>query len=145
MMRRRDFLRLASVLSGSGMLSHGRIAAALTDDFPANFLWGSATAAYQVEGAWNVDGRGESIWDRFAHTPGNIKGDANGDVACDSYRRYADDIAILRQLGMKTYRFSIAWPRVQPGGKGPANAKGLDYYKRVTDALLEAGIRPFPT
>ncbi len=113
--------------------------------FPNGFLWGSATAAYQVEGAWNTDGRGESIWDRFAHTPGKVKNDANGDVACDSYHRYRDDIALMRRLGMKTYRFSIAWSRVQPDGRGAANAKGLDYYKRVTDGLLEAGIRPFPT
>ncbi|MEP6484956.1 MAG: GH1 family beta-glucosidase [Rudaea sp.] len=146
MMRRREFLRLASVLSGGGLLSHGRLAAALTDDsFPKDFLWGSATAAYQVEGAWNVDGRGESIWDRFAHTPGKIKDGSNGDIACDSYRRYAEDIAIARKLGMRSYRFSISWSRVQPDGRGPANTKGLDYYKLVTDALLEANIRPFPT
>jgi beta-glucosidase len=144
-MRRREFLRLASVVPAGGMLPWRDLLAAEAAQFPAGFLWGSATAAYQVEGAWNVDGRGESIWDRFAHTPGKIKGDANGDVACDSYHRYAEDIAILRKLGMRSYRFSIAWPRVQPDGKGPANAKGLDYYKRVTDALLEAGIRPFPT
>ena len=141
MMRRRDFLRLASVMSGSALLmcTHDAWtkprAADASLQFPKGFLWGSATAAYQVEGAWNVDGRGESIWDRFAHTPGKIKGGANGDVACDSYHRYREDIAIMRSLGMRTYRFSIAWPRVQPGGSGPANAKGLDYYKRVTDAL----------
>ena len=151
MMRRRDFLRLASVLTGAGLALRGRgalakhLAAEAYAQFPEGFLWGSATAAYQVEGAWNVDGRGESIWDRFAHTPGKVKGDANGDIACDSYHRYRDDIAIMRRLGMRTYRFSIAWPRVQPGGRGPANAKGLDYYKRVADALLEANIRPFPT
>lgn len=115
------------------------------DAFPPGFLWGSATAAYQIEGAWNTDGRGESIWDRFAHTPGKVKNDANGDVACDSYHRYRDDIDLMRQLGLKTYRFSISWPRVQPGGKGASNPKGLDYYKRLVDALLEAHIRPFPT
>jgi len=151
MMRRRDFLRLASVMSSAGLALRGhgawakQLAAETPAEFPKGFLWGSATAAYQVEGAWNVDGRGESVWDRFAHTPGKIKGDANGDVACDSYHRYREDIEIMRRLGMRTYRFSIAWPRVQPGGSGPANAKGLDYYKRVTDALLEANIRPFPT
>jgi len=152
-MRRRELLRLASILTGAGALPwRGALAAATSADgtdaaaeFPPGFLWGAATAAYQVEGAWNVDGRSESIWDRFAHTPGKIKGDANGDVACDSYHRYAEDIALLREMGLKSYRFSIAWPRVQPDGRGPANPKGLDYYKRLTDAVLEAGIRPFPT
>jgi beta-glucosidase len=158
-MQRREILRLALGLTGGSILGRNRWALAdspagnhsatatnlLADEFPKGFLWGSATAAYQVEGAWNVDGRGESIWDRFAHTPGKVKGNANGDVACDSYHRYQDDIALMRRLGMKTYRFSIAWPRVQPDGRGAPNAKGLDYYKRVTDALLEAGIRPFPT
>jgi beta-glucosidase len=113
--------------------------------FPKGFLWGAATAAYQVEGAWNVDGRGESIWDRFAHTAGNIKNGDTGDVACDSYHRYREDIALLKQLNLASYRFSIAWPRVQPSGRGQPNPKGLDYYKRLTDALLEAQIRPLPT
>src|SRR6478735_9370966 len=113
--------------------------------FPPGFLWGAATAAYQIEGAWNEDGRGESVWDRFAHTPGKVKNGDTGDVACDSYHRYAEDIAIAKRLGMQSYRYSIAWPRVQPDGKGAINQKGLDYYLRVTDALLEAGIRPFPT
>jgi beta-glucosidase len=156
-MQRRELLRLILALAGSRLLLRGNAALgkATTGNgvmpdvgeagFPQNFLWGSATAAYQVEGAWNIDGRGESIWDRFAHTPGKIKNNANGDVACDSYHRYREDIALMKQLGMKSYRFSIAWPRVQPDGRGAANPKGLDYYKRVTDALLDAGIRPFPT
>jgi beta-glucosidase len=113
--------------------------------FPKGFLWGAATAAYQVEGAWNEDGKGESIWDRFSHGAGNIKNGATGDVACDSYHRYHDDIALLKQLNLKSYRFSIAWPRIQPSGRGAANSRGLDYYKRLTDAVLEAGIRPLPT
>jgi beta-glucosidase len=113
--------------------------------FPKGFLWGAATAAYQVEGAWNEDGKGESIWDRFSHTAGNIKNGANGDVACDSYHRYREDIALLKQLNLKSYRFSIAWTRIQPSGRGAANSRGLDYYKRLTDAVLEAGIRPLPT
>ena len=113
--------------------------------FPPGFLWGAATAAYQIEGAWNEDGRGESVWDRFAHTPGKVKNGDTGDVACDSYHRYAEDIAIAKRLGIQSYRYSISWPRVQPDGKGTINQKGLDYYRRVTDALLEAGIRPFPT
>jgi beta-glucosidase len=116
-----------------------------TAEFPKGFLWGAATAAYQVEGAWNEGGRGESIWDRFAHQPGNIKNGDTGDVACNSYHRYGDDIALLQQLNLKSYRFSIAWPRVQPTGRGAANPKGLDYYKRLTDAILAAGIRPLPT
>ena len=116
-----------------------------TAEFPTGFLWGAATAAYQVEGAWNEDGRGESIWDRFAHQPGNIKNGDTGDVACDSYHRYREDIALLKRLNLKSYRFSIAWPRIQPVGRGAANARGLDYYKRLTDAILEAGIRPLPT
>lgn len=113
--------------------------------FPADFLWGAATAAYQVEGAWNEDGKGESIWDRFSHTPGHIKNGATGDIACDSYHRYADDISLLKRLNLKTYRFSIAWTRIQPTGRGPSNPKGLDYYQRLTDAVLAAGIRPLPT
>ena len=113
--------------------------------FPKGFLWGAATAAYQVEGAWNEDGKGESIWDRFSHMAGNIKNGATGDVACDSYHRYREDIALLKQLNLKSYRFSIAWTRIQPSGRGAANSRGLDYYKRLTDAVLEAGIRPLPT
>jgi len=112
---------------------------------PEGFIWGAATAAYQIEGAWNEDGKGESIWDRFAHTPGKVRNGDNGDVACDSYRRYREDIALLRELRMKSYRYSIAWPRIQPAGACAANDKGLDYYKRLTDAVLEAGIRPMVT
>ena len=113
--------------------------------FPASFLWGMATAAYQVEGAWDVDGKGESIWDRFSHTVGKIKGAATADTACDSYHRYPEDIAIMKRLNQKSCRFSIAWTRVQPSGTGPANQKGLDHYSRFVDTLLEAGIRPFCT
>src|SRR5499426_3649886 len=113
--------------------------------FPKGFHWGTATASYQIEGAWQQDGKGESIWDRFTHTPGKIKLGHTGDVACDSYHRFAEDIALMRAMHLNSYRFSIAWPRVQPGGSGPANAKGLDYYRRLVDALLAAGIRPFPT
>ena len=113
--------------------------------FPKDFLWGTATAAFQVEGAWNEDGKGESIWDRFSHTQGKIRGNATADVACDHYHRFRDDIALVQQLNLKSYRFSISWPRIQSSGTGPANAKGLDHYSRLLDTLLEAGIRPFCT
>jgi beta-glucosidase len=113
--------------------------------FPKGFFWGTATAAYQIEGAWNEDGKGESVWDRFAHTPGKIKNGDTGDVACDSYHRWRDDIALMRAMNLNSYRFSIAWPRIQPSGSGDANSKGLDYYSRLVDALLEAHIRPFVT
>src|ERR1700710_1565707 len=113
--------------------------------FPSGFIWGAATAAYQIEGAWREDGKGESIWDRFAHTPGNVKNNDNGDTACDSYHRYAEDIALLKQLNLSSYRYSIAWPRIQASGRGPANARGLDYYRRLTDAVLDAGLKPSVT
>jgi beta-glucosidase len=113
--------------------------------FPKGFLWGSATASYQVEGAWKEDGKGESIWDRFSHTHSKIKGAATADVACDTYHRFAADIAMMKDLGLTSYRFSVAWPRIQPTGKGSPNAKGLDYYSRLTDTLLQAGIRPLAT
>jgi beta-glucosidase len=113
--------------------------------FPPGFIWGTATASYQVEGAWNQDGRGVSVWDTFVRTPGKVKNGDTGDVACDSYHLYKEDVALLKQLGVKSYRFSIAWPRIQPSGQGAANQKGLDYYKRLVGALREAGIRPLVT
>ena len=113
--------------------------------FPANFLWGAATASYQIEGAWNADGKGESIWDRFSHTPGKIEDGSSGDVACDHYHRYPEDIALMRQLGLKAYRFSTSWPRVLPEGQGRANPAGLDFYDRLVDRLLGANIQPFLT
>ncbi len=113
--------------------------------FPRNFFWGAATAAYQIEGAWKEDGKGESIWDRFSHTPGKIKNGDTGDIACDSYHRWQEDIALLRAMNLNSYRFSISWPRIQPAGSGPANSKGIDCYSRIVDTLLEARIRPFVT
>jgi beta-glucosidase len=113
--------------------------------FPKDFFWGAATAAYQIEGGWNEDGKGESIWDRFAHTVGKVKGGDTGDVACDSYHRYKEDVAIAKQLNLNSYRFSVSWPRIQASGSGKPNPKGLDYYKRLGDALLEAKIRPLCT
>src|SRR5580692_2294854 len=113
--------------------------------FPEGFLWGMATASYQVEGAWNEDGKGESILDRYAHASGHIKGGDTGDIACDHYHLYKQDIALLKRLNQKSYRFSISWARIQPTGTGAPNQKGLDHYKRVLDVVLEAGIRPFCT
>jgi beta-glucosidase len=101
--------------------------------FPDGFLWGMATASYQVEGAWNEDSKGESIWDRYAHGVGHIKGGDTGDVACDHYHLFKQDIALLKRLNQKSYRFSISWARIQPSGTGAPNQKGLDHYKRVMD------------
>ena len=113
--------------------------------FPAGFQWGVATAAYQIEGAVAEDGRGESVWDTFCRLPGAVRDGHTGDVACDHYHRWPQDVALMADLGITAYRFSIAWPRVQPGGTGQANAAGLDFYDRLTDALLAAGITPVPT
>src|SRR3954471_1036767 len=96
--------------------------------FPEGFLWGTATASYQVEGAWNEDGKGESIWDRFTHTPGKVHNGDTGDVACDHYHRYRDDVTMMQQLGLRAYRFSVSWPRIVPNGRGATNSAGLDFY-----------------
>jgi beta-glucosidase len=113
--------------------------------FPEGFKWGVATSAYQIEGAWDEDGKGPSIWDTYAHTPGNIKNDENGDVANDHYHRYREDVALMKDIGATAYRFSISWPRIFPEGTGEPNPKGLDFYNRLVDALLDAGIEPFAT
>jgi beta-glucosidase len=113
--------------------------------FPPYFIWGAATAAYQIEGAWDADGKGESIWDHFSHIPGKVTNNDTGDVACDHYHRYLEDIAIMRQLGLKAYRFSVSWPRILPQGIGRVNLAGLDFYDRLVDALLAANIEPFLT
>lgn len=113
--------------------------------FPDAFYWGLATSAYQIEGAWDEDGKGESIWDRFAHTPGQIKNDENGDVANDHYHRYTEDVALMKSIGAGAYRFSIAWPRIFPDGTGQPNPKGVGFYSRLVDELLSAGIEPFAT
>jgi len=166
-MDRRDFIMSSLVAGGGGLLTReglagrvsfggyaqveeqipGAVSQSAIEEarFPAGFLWGMASAAYQVEGAWNVDGKGESNWDRFAHTVGKIKGDSTADVACDQYHRYAEDIAILKRLNQKSYRFSASWARIQPSGTGSVNQTGIDHYSRLVDALLEAGIRPFCT
>jgi beta-glucosidase len=168
-MNRRNFLSNALAVAGTSMLPLRGLAAAQADQqsvdkpwakvpaaalpvadiaaaqFPKDFFWGVATAAYQVEGAWNEDGKGESIWDRFSHTRGKVKGAATGDVACDQYHLYKEDVALIKRLNQKSYRFSTAWTRIQPTGVGPVNQKGLDYYSRLTDELLASGIRPMCT
>lgn len=113
--------------------------------FPKDFKWGVATAAYQIEGAAKEDGRGESIWDRFSHTPDKVYKNQNGDVACDHYHRYKEDVSILKKLGVKAYRLSISWPRVIPQGVGLLNTKGTDFYSKLIDELLDNGIEPFIT
>ena len=113
--------------------------------FPDDFLWGAATAAYQIEGSPLADGAGPSIWHRFVHTPGLVRDGDTGDVACDHYRRWASDVALMRQLGLKAYRFSVSWSRILPNGDGAVNSAGLDFYDRLVDALLENGIEPLVT
>jgi beta-glucosidase len=113
--------------------------------FPADFTWGVATAAYQIEGAVDVDGRRASIWDTFSHTPGRVLNGDTGDQACDHYHRWREDLGLLRELGVGAYRFSIAWPRILPGGTGLANVRGLDWYERLVDELLLGGIQPWVT
>ncbi|MGO4257373.1 GH1 family beta-glucosidase [Marmoricola sp. RAF53] len=113
--------------------------------FPDGFRWGTATAAYQIEGAVEEDGRGRSIWDTFVRTPGAMLVEGDADVACDHYHRYREDVALMRDLGATTYRFSISWPRIFPDGTGRPNSRGLDFYRRLVDALLEAGIAPYAT
>src|SRR5262252_5033985 len=119
--------------------------AAVGRRMPDGFRWGVATSSYQIEGAWNEDGKGESIWDRFAHTPGNVKNNDSGDVANDHYHRYKEDVALMQSIGATAYRFSIAWPRIFPDGTGQPNPKGIDFYSRLVDELLRAGIEPFAT
>jgi beta-glucosidase len=113
--------------------------------FPPGFLWGTATASYQVEGAVKEDGRGKTIWDTFSHTPGKVHNGDTGDISVDYFHRYKEDIQLMRDLGVKTFRFSIAWSRIFPTGTGPANPQGLDFYNKMVDALLEAGIEPYCT
>ncbi len=111
----------------------------------SEFIWGASTAAYQIEGAVGEDGRGESVWDRFCATPGKVRSGDSGAIACDFYHRYPEDIELMRELGLDAFRFSIAWPRILPEGRGRVNEAGLDFYDRLVDELLAAGITPFPT
>jgi beta-glucosidase len=111
--------------------------------FPDGFLWGVASSAYQIEGAWNKEGKGESIWDRFSHMSGNTKNGDTGDIACDHYHRYTEDVTLMKELGVQAYRFSISWSRVLPKGKGDANRAGLNFYRRLVHELLGSGIEPW--
>lgn len=138
--RRRTLLASAA----SGLLATPRlsVAAPKANGFPKNFTWGAATASYQIEGAWNEDGKGPSVWDVFSKKRGAVFEGNTGEVACDHYHRVGEDIALMKRLGIKSYRFSVAWPRVLPQGTGQVNAKGLDFYKRLVDGLHAAGIAP---
>jgi beta-glucosidase len=115
----------------------------VTTTFPSEFVWGAATSAFQIEGATREDGRGPSIWDTFCATAGRVRAGETGEVACDFYHRFRGDVELMKELGLDAFRFSVAWPRVLPEGRGAVNAKGLDFYDRLVDALLEAGLRPF--
>jgi beta-glucosidase len=115
----------------------------MAETFPDGFLWGASTAAYQIEGAVREDGRGPSIWDTFSHSTGKILGDDTGDVACDHYHRWREDVALMRELGLGAYRLSTAWPRILPEGRGPANVKGLEFYDRLVDAVMAADTEPW--
>ena len=152
---RRDFVKVASGGILGAMAASVESSAKLSDkphsrsgvprQFPKGFFWGTATSSYQIEGAWDEDGKGPSIWDTFAHTAGKIKNDETGDLANDHYHRYKEDVALMRSIGANAYRFSIAWPRIFPDGTGQPNAKGLEFYNRLVDELVSAGIAPFPT
>jgi len=152
---RREFAYLTSLTAAATALPKGAHAQMLPTGqssisgsprrFPQGFLWGSATASYQVEGAVKEDGRGVSIWDTFSHTPGKVRNGDTGDVADDEYHRYGEDVALMKNLGLKTARFSIAWPRIFPEGTGKPNPKGIDHYRRVVDTMLAAGVEPYCT
>lgn len=152
---RRDLARLAGVAAlGAAAGSNAAAKAAENETpasvdrhapFPKDFLWGTATSSYQIEGAVDEDGRGKSIWDIFSHTPGKIEDGSTGDRANEHYHRYKDDVALIKAIGVKAYRFSIAWPRVFPDGAGQPNPKGIDFYDRLVDELLANGITPYAT
>src|SRR5215813_7978110 len=132
-----------SATKASAQLGVAQPSAART--FPDGFYWGTATASYQIEGAWNEDGKGPSIWDTYAHTPDKIKNGDTGDVAVDHYHRYKEDVRLMKEIGAKAYRFSISWPRIFPEGVGTPNPNGLDFYNRLVDELIANGIAPYAT
>lgn len=117
----------------------------MTQSFPDHFTWGSATSSYQIEGGWNADGKGPSIWDVFCMIPGKVHNGDTGEIACDHYHRLEEDVALMKSLGLKAYRFSISWPRILPAGRGAINPAGIDFYNRLIDALLAADIEPWVT
>lgn len=140
-MDRRQLIKTAGAAAATGSIARAAPEAAEPQRFPPGFLWGTATSSYQVEG--RAGRAADSIWDRFCRLPGKIKDGSNGDIACDSYRRYPEDIALIARAGLKAYRFSVSWPRILPSGSGQPDPRGLDYYSRLTDALLQAGIAPW--
>src|SRR5215510_12477117 len=155
---RRDAIKFASTVQiGLPMAALGGSASMQSSDvqpgaapgaartFPKGFYWGVGTSSYQIEGAWNEDGKGLSIWDTYTHKPGNIKHNDTGDVANDHYHRYKEDVALMKDTGANAYRFSVAWPGIFPEGTGKANPKGLDFYSRLVDEMKAAGIEPFAT
>lgn len=150
-MNRREFARQTLLAGLAAGLTPSLFAKTLFNDpltraaFGDDFLWGVATAAYQIEGAWNVDGKSPSVWDTFTHKRGKIKGNENGDVACDFYHRYPEDIANIRSMNFDVNRFSLAWTRIKPDGTGAVNQKGVDFYHRVIDKTLEQGLQPWVT
>lgn len=147
-MSRRELARLlggSAACAAAAPAAHAAGTEVVGESFPAGFLWGSATASYQVEGAVQQGGRGKTIWDTFSHTPGKTYQGDTGDVADDFYNRFPQDIALMKELGLKTFRFSMAWSRIFPDGVGTPNQQGLDFYRRLADTLLEAGIEPYCT
>ncbi|MFN8394880.1 MAG: GH1 family beta-glucosidase [Bacteroidia bacterium] len=150
-MDRKEWLKTAGLIGAGLVAGQGKAANWLMDsemtrdDFGQDFLWGVATAAYQIEGAWKEDGKGMSVWDTFSHRRGKIKTGENGDMACDFYHRYRDDLTLLRQMNIRNFRFSTSWSRILPEGRGRINEKGLDFYQRLVDNCLEQGIRPWLT
>jgi beta-glucosidase len=149
-MTRRESIQAAMALTGTGFMPAALLRifgenGLKKAHFGKNFLWGVATASYQIEGAWREDGKGRSIWDSFTHTPGKIKTGENGDVSCDFYHRFAEDLALLKSLNFDVFRFSLSWSRLLPDGTGPVNQKGVDFYHRVIDKCLSLGIQPWIT
>jgi beta-glucosidase len=153
-MKRREAVKAIGLTGAASLILPKLLAKGMLDslwegftkaDFGAGFKWGVATAAYQIEGAWNLDGKGPSIWDTFTHQPGKIKDKMNGDIACDFYHRYRDDISLISEMNMGVFRFSLSWSRILPNGVGEINQKGIDFYNRVIDTCLQMGIEPWVT
>ena len=142
-MPRRGLLAAALSLFASGRVVRSSPAAAADGAFPADFVWGASTSSYQIEGAVDEDGRGKSIWDVFSHTPGRVKNGDTGDIACDHYHRWRDDIDLLARGNFSAYRFSTAWSRILPSGGGAVEQRGLDFYERLVDGLMANGVAPW--